>query len=172
VLIALAVLVPATVLASWMVTETLVEGTSGVAFCGACHTMDPMVTSFRKDVHGGAGGQGVQAKCSQCHIPHDNLFNYMLTKTRFGLHDAWAQLTYDTGAIDWHAKRASREHFVFDSGCMQCHKELQRATESSPKSFVAHRPYFLGVIEKKCVSCHPGVGHRALASHLPDLNRE
>jgi len=170
ILAALGVLVPVTVLASWMVTESIIEETSGVAFCGGCHTMGPMVKAYQADIHGGAGEQGVKAKCSQCHIPHDNVANYILTKTRFGMHDAWAQLTYDLDDIDWQAKRAHRESFVFDSGCLSCHKDLQRATERNAAAFVAHRPYFLGVIEKKCVSCHQYVGHSELARHLPNTD--
>ena len=47
--------------ASWAVTETVVTGTSDVEFCGGCHTMTPMVASYRNDVHGGAGQQGVES---------------------------------------------------------------------------------------------------------------
>lgn len=151
-----------------MVTETMVQGTSGEKFCGSCHTMTPMVAAYRQDVHGGDGPQGVQAKCTQCHIPADNVFIYMLRKTQFGMHDAWAQLTYDLDAIDWRAKREHRETFVFDSGCLGCHKDLERATMPTPAAFVAHRPYFLGETDMNCVSCHPNVGHEALGRYLPD----
>ena len=153
-------------LASWIVTESMVQGTSGEAFCGGCHTMTPMVDSYREDVHGGAGNQGVQAKCTQCHIPHNNTVNYMFMKARFGMHDAWAQLTYDLDAIDWQEKRGHSENYVFDSGCLKCHANLQAASESSAVNFVAHRPYFLGTTESKCVTCHNRVGHKDLGAHL------
>ena len=133
--------------------------------------MTPMVMSYRRDVHGGAGDRGVQAKCTGCHIPHNNTVNYMFMKTRFGMHDAWAQMTYDLDAIDWQAKRAHSEDYVFDSGCLNCHANLQAATESSAISFVAHRPYFLGTIESKCVTCHNRVGHKDLSDHLPTANK-
>ncbi len=157
---------PTLVVASWVITDTIVHETSGAEFCGSCHTMTPMVDSYREDVHGGAGPRGVQAKCTQCHIPHDNAINYMFMKTRFGIHDAWAQLTYDLDAIDWQEKRAHSENFVFDSGCLECHSDLERSSESSSVSFVAHRPYFLGQIDDKCVTCHSRVGHNDLSSHL------
>ena len=160
--------VPAVVLASWVVTETMVQQTAGEEFCGSCHTMAPMVASYNADVHGGNHPQGVQAKCTQCHIPADNVVVYLVNKARFGLHDAWAQLTYDLDAIDWHEKRAHRELYVFDSGCLECHEELQTATMSQPAAFVAHRPYFLGETQRKCVSCHPNVGHKFLTRYLPD----
>lgn len=162
------VAIPALVLASWLVTETMVEQTSDVEFCGSCHTMAPMVAAYRADIHGGSHPQGVRAKCTQCHIPADNVFSYMAAKARFGLHDAWAQMTYDLDAIDWQAKRAHREMYVFDSACLGCHKELESATMSQPAAFVAHRPYFLGETQMKCVSCHPHVGHLYLSRYLPE----
>jgi cytochrome c-type protein NapC len=164
--VAVLVLTPTLVFASWVLTETMVEKTGDEPFCGGCHTMSPMVEAYRADVHGGAGGQGVKAKCTQCHIPHDNPVDYMIMKSRFGIHDAWAQMTYDLDEIDWQAKRGHSEDYVFDSGCLQCHKDLQRASESSAVSFVAHRPYFQGTIESKCVTCHNRVGHKNLSEQL------
>ncbi len=162
------VAIPALVLASWLVTETMVEQTSDVEFCGSCHTMAPMVAAYRADIHGGGHPQGVRAKCTQCHIPADNVVSYITAKARFGIHDAWAQMTYDLDAIDWHGKRAHREMYVFDSACLGCHKELESATMSQPAAFVAHRPYFLGETQMKCVSCHPHVGHLYLSRYLPE----
>ena len=129
--------------------------------------MTPMVSSYRQDVHGGAGDTGVQAKCSQCHIPHTSTAKYLIMKSRYGIHDAWAQLTYDLDAIDWHEKRSHSEDYVYDSGCLKCHSDLQRATESTAVGYVAHRPYFLGTVESKCVTCHNRVGHKDLGSYLP-----
>lgn len=166
------ILVPITVLAAWVVTDTIFHDTSGAEFCGSCHTMAPMVASYREDVHGGAGDRGVQAKCVDCHLSHDSSLSYVVTKTRFGLHDAWAQMTYDLEAIDWQAKREHREDFVFDSGCLSCHANLQQATEASAKSFVAHRPYFLGTVEAKCATCHEHVGHKNLSTHLAASSKE
>lgn len=160
------ILIPTTVLASWLVTDTIIHSTSSEEFCGGCHTMAPMVASYREDVHGGAGERGVEARCIHCHVAHQNSFSYMTTKASFGLHDAWAQLTYDIDAIDWEAKREHREDFVFDSGCLSCHADLQRASEATAKSFVAHRPYFLGTVESRCATCHPRVGHKNLSTHL------
>ncbi|HSN70141.1 MAG TPA: NapC/NirT family cytochrome c [Steroidobacteraceae bacterium] len=160
--------VPAGVVAAWMVTETMVEETSGAEFCGSCHTMAPMVASYRADVHGGAGLEGVQAKCNYCHVPADNVFIYMVKKAQFGLHDVWAQLTYDLDEIDWQAKRAHRTTYVFDSGCLNCHENVERATAPSAAAFIAHRSYFLGETDVQCVSCHPHVGHADLGRHLDE----
>lgn len=165
------VVIPALAASGWVVTDTVMHRTSGESFCGDCHTMAPMVASYRQDIHGGAGARGVQARCAQCHLSHDNAISYLVSKTRFGMHDAWAQLTYDLDAIDWQAKREHRERFVFDSGCLECHANLESASESSAVNFVAHRPYFLGTTTSKCVTCHQRVGHKDLSAHLATASK-
>lgn len=166
IVVVIVIILPGFALGSWMVTEIVIDNTSGRAFCASCHTMEPFESAYLQDVHGGAGDYGVVAKCTDCHLPHDNVANYMLKKTQFGLHDAWAQLTYDLEAIDWQAKRAHRERFVFDSGCLQCHADLQRASLAQTTAFVAHRPYFRGETTRQCVSCHAHVGHKDLTAVL------
>ncbi len=153
-------------IAGWTTTDTMIHSTSGPGFCGQCHTMEPMIDAYRKDVHGGKNSVGFAADCTDCHLPHDGSIRYLIAKAETGFHDVWAQLTYDLDAIDWEAKRARREHFVFDSGCTRCHSQLEKATSSSSKAFVAHKPYFLGLVEKKCVSCHEAVGHANLGEAL------
>ncbi len=171
------VLVLATVLGivfflGWMVTDTAFKLTGGPEFCGSCHTMQPLVNSFRDDVHGGNNKNGAAAECVDCHLPHDYKLRYVAAKTAYGIHDVWAQTFYDLEAIDWIAKRQHREDFTYDSGCMTCHKLLERASMPNPKAFVAHKPYFLGEIKKKCVSCHENVGHKNLVNHLALSNKE
>jgi len=159
------VAVPLGVTASWMVTEAALQATSGPAFCTTCHSMVPFARAYRADVHGGKNPRGLAAQCTDCHLRHDNLAAYLWTKARFGLHDVWVQLTADLDAIDWRAGLARREAYVFDSGCLICHRELADARGNS-RAFVAHRPYFLGEIDRKCVGCHPHEGHRELAAVL------
>lgn len=153
------------VTASWMITQSALEATSGPDFCTTCHTMEPFARTFRKDVHGGSNRRGLAAQCTDCHLRHDNVASYLWTKARFGLHDVWAQLTYDLDAIDWKAGLEHRERYVFDSGCLMCHRELEDARGNNA-AFVAHRPYFLGEIGMQCVSCHAQVGHSGLAAAL------
>lgn len=160
------VAVPLVVMASWFVTETMIESTSGERFCTSCHSMRPMGAAYRKDVHGGNSTHGVQVECVGCHLPHDNAATYLVSKAITGMRDVWAELTYDLDSIDWEAKRAAREHYVYDSGCLKCHSNVQQATMADSKAFVAHKPYFLGTTDKKCVTCHAHVGHRDLGVHL------
>ncbi len=160
------VILPVFTVSSWLVTEKMLHETSGEAFCGGCHSMQPFTVAYRQDLHGGNSSHGIQAACTECHLPHDNLLNYLITKARFGIHDVWAELTYDLESIDWEGKRKHRETYVFDSGCRQCHSDLQRGSMANAKAFVAHKPYFLGATEKACVSCHQSVGHDDLSSFI------
>ena len=65
------------------------------------------------------------------------------------------------------AIRERREEFVYDSGCIECHKYLEEATEGSRMAFRAHRRYFSGERDDlTCVGCHENVGHHRLGYHL------
>jgi cytochrome c-type protein NapC len=156
----------AVVAGSWVLMETAISETSDLQYCTTCHSMVPMGKTYEQDVHGGANVNGIRAECTECHLPHESRLRYLLAKSRTGTHDVWAELTKDTNAIDWQAMRERREEYVYDSGCVHCHSNLQRATEINTKAFVAHRPYFLGETDEQCVSCHEHVGHHELGEYL------
>jgi putative tetraheme cytochrome c len=44
--------------------------------------MDPMVIAYNYDIHSGNGKTGIKARCVDCHIPHDNIAKYALTKAK------------------------------------------------------------------------------------------
>ncbi len=147
-------------------TAQIVEETSDDKFCTKCHTMNPMANSNAQDVHGGKNKTGFKANCTDCHLPHDNVFNYLYQKAKISIHDIRVQAFGDLESIDWEAKRKHAKNFVFDSACLSCHVDLKEATMSSQKAFVAHRDYFSKTIDKKCVQCHENVGHYNLGSHI------
>jgi cytochrome c-type protein NapC len=158
-------------LGAGLLTAVGVRLTSDEKFCTLCHTMEPMAKSYRKSLHGGNNTSGWKAKCTDCHLPHTNEIYDLMIKTKFGLHDTWAQLTYDLDKIDWHVKRAHRADFVFDSGCLKCHQNLEKVNGSNKKAFMAHRDYFRGLTGNKCVDCHEHVGHHALGLYLPKVKK-
>jgi len=151
---------------SWVSIEATIEATSGEAFCGSCHPMDPMIDSFLESTHGGNNEHGVMAACTDCHISHENPFLHLLGKAKAGSHDVWVMITEDTDQIDWSSTRQRREEFVYDSGCKTCHKNLEDATMGNTKAFVAHKPYFLSETDDQCVSCHQYVGHKNLDHYI------
>jgi len=146
-------------------TAVIVEKTAGKEFCAQCHTMEPMAQAYSMDVHGGNNKQGIVVKCVECHLPHNTLIGYLFEKSKTGIHDVWAELTYDKSKINWEEKRKHRSTFTYDSGCLKCHENLQDATMGSPKAFIAHKDYFLNKT-KKCVECHKNVGHQNLGHYL------
>jgi len=150
------------VIISWMAMETGIEISSHADFCIICHAMEPMVDSYRDSMHGGNNPRGITAACTDCHVSHENIFAFFVGKAKSGTHDVWVTITTDESDLDWQAKRLQREEYVYDSGCLTCHQNLQAAT--ADKKF--HDNYFNGVVETKCVACHEEVGHAGLNKQL------
>lgn len=142
-----------------------VHNTATYKTCSICHTMDPMIESYKADIHGGKNQKGLQADCVTCHLPGDSLSAYLVGKVKISMHDAWAELTYDKSKIDWNKKRKEAKNFVYDSGCLTCHKNLQNAP-ATEKTFLSHRDYFGKITKKTCVECHKNVGHSSLGIYL------
>lgn len=166
ILLVLVVVVPVILSVTWAVTETALRSVSSPSFCARCHTMGPMVAAYEEDVHGGHSEHGVQAICTDCHAPHDSAFAFVWTVARDRVHETWVQLTRDVERIDWEAMRESRERFVYDSGCVACHGNIEDTTRASVKASVAHKRFFRGDAGESCVGCHRHVGHRNLGAFL------
>jgi cytochrome c-type protein NapC len=150
------------VLVSWMTVETGIEVTSRADFCNICHSMEPMVASYKDSEHGGNNPRGIMAACTDCHVSHENVFTHFVGKARSGTHDIWVTLTTDTSKHDWQALRLKNEEYVYDSGCLTCHRNLEAATQQKAE----HDNYFAGVTDSKCVHCHAEVGHSNLNKYL------
>jgi len=173
ILILALIVAPAVMAAAWIGTETVIERTSGAEFCARCHTMEPFAQSHEKDVHGGDNPGGVVAACTDCHLPHDSAAQHLLTKAQTGLKDVWAQAVYVLHKPDWIANLEHRANFVYDSGCLSCHRALERASSDNPAASAAHRAYFKSPDSQSCVMCHRRVGHEelktALARHFDEV---
>ncbi len=147
---------------SWMVVETSIEVSSHADFCIVCHAMEPMVMSYRDSVHGGNNPRGVMAACTDCHTSHTNVISQLYTKARSGTHDVWVTLTRDEATLDWQAKREEHNAYVYDSGCLSCHRNLETVTAGKGE----HAKYFAGLVDSQCVDCHEGVGHENLNMYI------
>ncbi len=147
---------------SWMVLETGVEITSHADFCVVCHSMEPMVASYKASTHGGNNPRGIMTPCTDCHVSHENIFTHFVGKAKSGTHDVWVTLTTNEMNNDWQSLRLLREEYVYDSGCVTCHRNLEIATQDTKE----HGKYFAGVITAQCVSCHEEVGHSNLNKYL------
>ncbi len=135
-------------------------------FCASCHTMEPMVETFKQSSHGGNNSQGFVAECVDCHIPTSNVVDQLWVKGTSGMRHMWGEFVLGMEALDYQQKHDARSEYVFDSGCVNCHKTLEEralaASDSSPESDQVHKRSF----EKKgsdsdwqCSSCHFDIAH-------------
>ena len=135
-------------------------------FCVSCHTMQPMANAFHNDVHGGNNPQGFKADCVACHVSHENTFMYLWTKALTSANDVYKTVFTDADKIDWQEKRKERNHFVYESGCLSCHRNLKEQNNQVDKAWLAHRDYFAGITGKTCVQCHENVGHKNMGIEI------
>ena len=153
-------------LGSWAVMDTAFHATADYEFCTSCHAYEPIAAAYREDVHGGNNKNGFRAACNDCHLPHDNSLHYFVVKAKHGIKDPLMEMLKEPHEVDWHAIRERREEFVYDSGCLECHKYLQEASEGNRRAFRSHRRYFKEPDDYSCVECHEHVGHARLGVHL------
>lgn len=146
-----------------------VSRTGTASFCASCHEMAPMRASFDQDVHGGNGKTGIKAHCVDCHLPQDNMVNYIFTKAKNGISEVNTHFFGDVDAIDWHKKREERTSFVYDNGCKKCHTNYDTNKKFNPKALQMHKHYksLIGTDKQLgCASCHAEVGHKGLNNML------
>lgn len=166
----LVIVIPLLLSAGWVIAQYVIARTSGVEFCASCHSMEPMAASYRLDVHGGRSIHGVQAACSDCHLPQGDSLSFMWEYWNRLVGDAWVELFHGSGATDWESLRGERESYVYDSGCLGCHANLLGAFPRNTDAFAAHKSYYRGESRSACVSCHSSVGHDDLSAHLRKQN--
>lgn len=143
-----------------------IHAMSSNEFCGSCHTMEPMVETFAQSVHGGNNSQGFVAECVDCHLPKSNVVEELWVKGTSGTRHLWGEYAKGMTALDYEKNHNNRHEFVYDSGCLNCHKGLEsravKATQASPIADQTHKLAF----EKKgadkdwqCSSCHYDIAH-------------
>ncbi len=138
----------------------MVEITNKDTFCAKCHIMRPFRESWQNAKHGGSNPQGFAAQCVDCHLPHGNFFQYFIAKGMTGTGDIIQNLYINGAEFDWAGNAERRRiEFTFESACRRCHHNL--TPPGIPfGGLIAHRTYLIGATSKKCVDCHPHVGHK------------
>ena len=172
-----------TIAVTFFVTLVLVWGgykvtkiTGDIPSCGSCHAWDGVIaqTHLSDPVHGAANPKGVQATCTQCHLPQSSLMAYLGTKAKNGIAEGWTTLTGDPSKKDWLGNRDNaRKNYTYDSSCLECHSTLlQRASkpefekEASSKMHAKYSSFKGTKDEMQCTSCHKFVGHKDLGEVL------
>jgi nitrate/TMAO reductase-like tetraheme cytochrome c subunit len=159
------------------ISAILVDKTSKPEFCASCHTMKPMVESFKISVHGANNKHGYSAEhCTDCHLPHNSLSGYLAAKAATGLKDTLGEMGL-TGKVDFERNYWEMKKYVYDSACLKCHQAISdpnTAYGMSKESVVAHNMYWNDKKQGRkisCTSCHndyitPGFAHPELLERL------
>ncbi len=147
----------------------MVETTNTDEFCASCHVMEPFKSSWQASVHGGQNPQGFAAQCVDCHLPHGNFVDYLVTKAITGLSDVYHNISIDGATFDWAANtEENRLKFTFDNACHRCHLNLT-PPGISKGGLLAHRAYLRGEANKMCAECHMHVGHKDMLKTVSDF---
>ncbi|MBM9518713.1 NapC/NirT family cytochrome c [Desulforhopalus vacuolatus] len=146
-----------------LVSAEMIEKTADVEFCSSCHSMEGVVEAYGNAIHGGNNKAGFRAKCTACHLPHDNVLHYVMVKAESGMKDVLGEAFW-VDSVDFVGNLKNREEFVYTSGCLQCH-DMEAMKYDIPKAYLAHKDFKNGVV-KSCVRCHENVGHKNIKDHL------
>ncbi|MBZ7977219.1 NapC/NirT family cytochrome c [Campylobacter sp. RM12654] len=143
-----------------------IQMTGDDKFCASCHVMQPMKEAYITDVHGGNNNLGIKANCVDCHLPHDNIVNYLSTKAYNGIKEFSITAIGADEKIDWYEKLNHKKDYVYDSGCLKCHQDITKINSKNEMQNTMHKRYLDYANELKCVSCHTHVGHDGLRGKL------
>ncbi|WP_320172905.1 NapC/NirT family cytochrome c [Maridesulfovibrio sp.] len=143
----------------------MIAATNKDTFCVSCHAMKPFRSAWKNSKHGMRNAKGLAAQCTDCHLPHDGLINYVTTKAYTGARDIINNLIIDPYEYDWVRRAEARREFTYDSSCRACHQNLTPQGMRTA-GILAHREYLLGDLDKRCVDCHKHVGHKNLKTEV------
>ncbi len=125
-------------------------------FCGGCHVMEPMVQTWKKSVHGGNNKAGVAAECSACHTDYSSATSYTYVKVVSGIKDV-ISYKFNTPDAEYFLNEINDpSHYVFDSGCLKCHKKIAESPVVPDNTRNIHKAYFENQDNEymRCTSCH------------------
>ena len=123
------------------VTEAASYGGSAPETCANCHVMDSQYESWYHGAHEN------WAKCTDCHLPHDNFAVYYAEKGRQGAKDVYA---FVTGNIPLAIRASDKTKGIVQENCIHCH-------EDSVDSIVMGAQPF----DRYCWDCHRDIAHNA-----------
>jgi cytochrome c-type protein NapC len=160
---AIAALIALGAILMWAGSAT-VHMTNSVEFCISCHEMkENNFSEYSETIHA-KNRTGVQAVCSDCHVPHDSIG--LIKRKIFAVTDVWHHLlgTIDTKEKfeNHRAELASRvwKHMkeTDSQECRQCHQAS--AMDQSLQGPTAIKQHKRMVTENKtCIDCHYGIAH-------------
>jgi cytochrome c-type protein NapC len=144
--------------------NTLAHRTNTLEFCISCHTMaSGPYAEYKKTIHFN-NRTGVQATCSNCHVPTD--FLPKLLSKIWAAKDVYHEFA---GTIDTPEKfEARRLHLARNvwaymektesSGCRSCHDFSAMKLDDQGRRAKLKHPQ-ARTEGKHCINCHKGVAH-------------
>ncbi len=119
--------------------------------CVNCHIMAPQYATWAHSAH------RETARCNDCHVPHDNIFNKYYFKAGDGLrHAAIFTLRNEPQVIT--IRRAGRD--VVQQNCLRCHGEMFPGVYISGLAGEVREHYK----ERLCIECHRKTPHGTVRS--------
>lgn len=161
----------------WGGFNTAMEATNTMSFCTSCHEMrDNVYKEYRTTIHY-QNRTGVQATCSDCHVPRE-----WVHKVARKIQASNELLHWAIGSIDtpekFDAKRLQLATNVWHSmkrtdsrECRNCHTlESMNPEFQRPRARKVH----LDAIRtgQTCIDCHKGVAHTDVRHRLPEAELE
>lgn len=151
----------------WLTLDAAIHATGTTAFCGtACHSHAAFIyPDHQQSVHY-ANASGVQASCSDCHIPKA-LLPKLFVKAKAGTVDAYAEFV--TGSISTREKYEQELPRLYEhvratmkandsQACRNCHQFTPEVLQTqSARAAKNHAEY--KARGQTCIDCHKGVAH-------------
>ncbi len=143
-------------------------------FCGSCHVMEPMVETWKMSPHGGNNDKGIEVKCASCHTPQSSVLEYTQVKITSGIRDVF-NYHFNTPDADFFLENLDIDHakkYVFESGCLSCHKNITDNEKMADAPQKIHASYFASKEESdaySCINCHKDIAHPGLKQKLQEL---
>lgn len=140
--------------------------TNSNEFCYGCHVgMDTIVEEYEASIHF-TNRTGVQATCSDCHVPHEFLPK-MWVKIK-ATKDIYHTMVGTFNLENFESHRLELAHsaraplIARDSKeCRTCHNDQQWVLAAqSPRAQLSHDPEFMAANNRTCVNCHIGIAHK------------
>lgn len=161
----------------WGSFNTAMEATNTLTFCTSCHEMrDNVYKEYDKTIHH-SNRTGVQATCSDCHVPKEwthkmvrkiqasnEVFHWLLGSVNTPEKFDAKRLTLAKNV--WHSMKStdSRE-------CRNCHT-LQSMNPEFQKPRARQQHLAAMELGNTCIDCHKGIAHKGVRDRLTDKEIE
>jgi nitrate/TMAO reductase-like tetraheme cytochrome c subunit len=146
-------------------TNYVLHETSTTEFCYTCHSHEAFIRPEYEASSHFANVSGVQASCSDCHLPHDNWFELVWTKAVVSLDIIPEMMGKLDTAEKYEAHRAEMAESVWrqfkdnDSRfCRDCHVAEAMDLEAQERR-TARRHSQMAENGETCIDCHYGIVH-------------